>query len=113
MGAVVGQSSAHAPLPAAACSHSTAGTGTRGSASAHGEGGETGQSSGFSSSYCSARGQGEVQLAAVGYTHKPFVHCRGEDSLTDLPLYASSCKSAVYREKLGLPREDGAETLLP
>lgn len=53
------------------------------------------------------------ELAALGYTHKPFIHCRGEDSLTDLPLWALSCKSAVYREKLGLPREDGAETLLP
>lgn len=53
------------------------------------------------------------ELAALGYTHRPFLQCSREDSLTDLPLCAPSSKSAVCRAKLGLPREDGEETLLP
>lgn len=56
------------------------------------------------------------ELAALGYTNKPFLqgrNCRGEDSLTHLPLRASSSKSAVYTEKLGLPGEDGAENPAP
>lgn len=41
------------------------------------------------------------ELAALGYIHKLFLHCRREDSLRDPPLCASSCKSAVYRKKAG------------
>lgn len=94
MGTVAGQKSAHAPLPAeeklAATAQQGWGQGAQPPCVASGEKQDKAQASAHLTARPEDGRSVGHELAALGYTHRPFLQCSREDSLTHLPLCALS-----------------------